>query len=225
MLTEISAGLNSLKAAKDILQALNGIQSANAVNEVKFNLQSHLLDAQQGLFAAQEAQAALTSRIRELEQRIVEMKDWEAEKGRYQLHDIGRGAMAYVVKPGMENGEPAHWLCVKCFSHGQKSFMQFKGQDRRPGATGAGRFLRSLGVMAGLADALIVLTLASAALTQRLDMIGYGRRFDASARLAGPTQRLLPQHNLPHTIMLATVSALMPALAGAGPCLGTGLQL
>lgn len=133
MLTEISAGLNSLKAAKDILQALNGIQSANAVNEVKFNLQSHLLDAQQGLFAAQEAQAALTSRIRELEQRIVEMKDWEAEKGRYQLHDIGRGAMAYVVKPGMENGEPAHWLCVKCFSHGQKSFMQFKGQDRRPG--------------------------------------------------------------------------------------------
>lgn len=133
MISDISAGLSSLKAAKDILQALNGIQSANAVNEVKFNLQSHLLDAQQGLFAAQETQAALTARIRELEQQIMQMKDWEAEKSRYQLRDVGRGAMAYVPKIGMENGEPPHWLCVKCFSHGQKSFMQFKGQERRPG--------------------------------------------------------------------------------------------
>ncbi|WP_312313151.1 hypothetical protein [Sphingobium yanoikuyae] len=127
MLTEISAGLNSLKAAKDILQALNGIQSAVAVNEVKFNLQSLLLNAQQSLFAAQEAQAAAAKRIADLEQQIVRLKDWSAEKGRYQLRDVGRGSFAYVVKPGMEQGEPPHWLCTNCFDHGRKSFMQSKG--------------------------------------------------------------------------------------------------
>lgn len=128
MISEISAGLSSLKAAKDILQALNGLQTATAINDVKFTLQGHMLDAQSGLFAAQEAQSAATLRIRDLEQQIMKLKDWSAEKQRYELHDIGRGAMAYVPKLGMENGEPAHWLCVRCFQHGAKSFMQFKGQ-------------------------------------------------------------------------------------------------
>lgn len=130
MLAEISAGLSSLKAAKDVLQALHGIQTATAINDVKFTLQGHMLDAQSGLFAAQEAQTVAASRIRDLEQQIVQLKDWAAEKQRYELHDIGRGAMAYAPKLGMENGEPPHWLCVRCFQHNRKSFMQFKGQAK-----------------------------------------------------------------------------------------------
>ncbi len=127
MIAEISAGLGSLKAAKDLIQAMNGMQTGAAINDVKLTLQGHMLDAQQGLFAAQEAQSASAGRIRDLEQQIVALKDWSAEKQRYQLHDIGRGAMAYIPKIGMENGEPPHWLCVRCFGQGQKSFMQFKG--------------------------------------------------------------------------------------------------
>lgn len=127
LIAEISAGLGSLKAAKDILQAMNGMQSAAAVNDVKLTLQGHLLDAHQGLFAAQEVQTAASRRIADLEQEIVRLKDWTAEKQRYQLHDVGRGAMTYVPKPGMENGEPPHWLCAKCFNQGQKSFMQNRG--------------------------------------------------------------------------------------------------
>ena len=129
VIAEISAGLGSLKAAKDLIQAMNGMQTGAAINDVKLTLQGHMLDAQQGLFAAQEAQSTSTSRIRDLEQQIVALKDWSAEKQRYQLHDVGRGAMTYVPKLGMENGEPPHWLCVRCFGQGQKSFMQFKGQS------------------------------------------------------------------------------------------------
>lgn len=64
MIAEISAGLSGLKAAKDMLQALHGVQSAVAINEVKFALQGHLLEAQQGLFTVQEAQSAAAKRIR-----------------------------------------------------------------------------------------------------------------------------------------------------------------
>lgn len=127
MIAEISAGLGSLKAAKDILQAMNGMQTAAAVNDIKLTLQGHMLEAQQGLFSAQEAQTAATRRIRELEEEIVRLKDWSAEKQRYQLHDVGRGALTYVPQPGMENGEPPHWLCATCFNHGRKSLMQNKG--------------------------------------------------------------------------------------------------
>ena len=54
MLAEISAGLSSLKAAKDIVQGLNALKTEAAINGVKIELQGLILDAQQGLFAAQE---------------------------------------------------------------------------------------------------------------------------------------------------------------------------
>ena len=58
MLAEISAGLSSLNAAKDIVKALDGLKTQAAINEVKINLQGLILDAQQGLFAAQELQSS-----------------------------------------------------------------------------------------------------------------------------------------------------------------------
>jgi hypothetical protein len=124
MIAEISAGINGLKAAKDMVQALHGVQTAVAINEVKFALQGHLLDAQQGLFAAQEAQSAASKRIAELEKEIVRLKDWEGEKQRYELKDTGQGTLAYALKAGIETGEPAHWLCPSCYQDGKKSILK-----------------------------------------------------------------------------------------------------
>ena len=124
MIAEISAGLSGLKAAKDMIQALHGIQSAVAINDVKFALQGHLLEAQQGLFAAQEAQSAAAKRIAELEQQIVQLKDWEGEKQRYELKDTGQGSLAYALKEVVEGGEPAHWLCPHCYENRKKSILK-----------------------------------------------------------------------------------------------------
>jgi hypothetical protein len=132
MLAEISAGLSSLKAATDILKGLNAASTQAAINEVKIGLQEKIFDAREALSAAQEAQAACLKKVRELEAQIVQLKDWEGEKQRYHLQAIDSGVVAYMPKPGMENGEPPHWLCANCFSRGQKSYLQFKGQDRTP---------------------------------------------------------------------------------------------
>ena len=128
MLAEIGAGLSSLKAAKDIVQGLNAAKTEAAINSVKIDLQGHILEAQQGLFAAQEAQSTDARRIAELEQEIMRLKDWSAEKERYRLVDIWRGTVDYTPKAGMENGEPPHWLCSNCFNHGRKSFLAMQGQ-------------------------------------------------------------------------------------------------
>jgi len=130
MLAEISAGLSSLKAATDIVKGLNAAATQAAVNDVKLTLQDHIFEAREALSAAQDAQAASLQRIRDLEQEIVRLKDWEREKQRYSLKAVAIGAFAYTPKPGMENGEPPHWLCANCFNQRQKSFLQFKGQDR-----------------------------------------------------------------------------------------------
>jgi hypothetical protein len=127
MLAEIASGLSSLKAAKDIIQGLNAAKTEAAINGVKIDLQGLILDAQQGLFAAQEVQTASTRKVAELEQEIVRLKDWSAEKERYHLVDVWQGSVAYMPKPGMENGEPAHWLCSNCFNQGRKSFLSVQG--------------------------------------------------------------------------------------------------
>ncbi|WP_260928202.1 hypothetical protein [Novosphingobium sp. 9] len=127
MLAELSAALGSLKAMSDIVKGLNASFTEAKLNEVKLDFQRALIEATQALANAQASEAAAAARIRDLEDQIVKLKDWSAEKERYALHDIGRGAFAYVPKLGMENAEPPHWLCVNCFDHGRKSALQNKG--------------------------------------------------------------------------------------------------
>ena len=124
MLAEISAGLSSLKAAKDIVQGLSAAKTEAAINGVKIELQGLILEAQQGLFAAQKAQTADARRIAELEQEIVRLKDWEAEKQDYVLADTGQGSLAYEYLEGVESGHPPHWICPQCYEDGKKSILK-----------------------------------------------------------------------------------------------------
>jgi len=130
MLAEISAGLSSLKAAKDIVQGLSAAKTEAAVVGAKIELQGHILEAQQGLFAAQEAQSSNVRRIAELESIIARQKDWSAERERYLLADTGSGALAYSLKDPVE-GESQHYLCAHCFEEGNKSILQ--PEVRMPG--------------------------------------------------------------------------------------------
>jgi len=129
MLAEISMGLSSLKAASDILKGLNAANTQATINDAKISLQGHVLDAQQSLMNAQETQTALTKRVSDLEQQIVQLKNWEAEKQHYELKDVGNGCLAYTVKAGMETREPPHSLCASCYNKSQKSILQPEHQD------------------------------------------------------------------------------------------------
>lgn len=130
MLAEISAGLTGLNAAKQIIQGLDAIRTETALNEVKINLQGFILEAHQGLFAAQQAQATDAARIAELEQEIMRLKDWSAEREKYELKALGRGSFAYMLKAPMRGTEPAHWLCTQCYTGGKKAIMQLQGQHK-----------------------------------------------------------------------------------------------
>lgn len=55
---------------------------------------------------------------------MARLKDWEADKQRYQLCDIGKGVVALALKPAMSNSEPMHYLCADCAASGKKSYLQ-----------------------------------------------------------------------------------------------------
>ena len=121
---EISAGLTSLRTAFDIAKAIKGITDAADRNVKILELQGVIIEAQNSAIAAQQVHASDVKRIEALEAEVARMKAWDGEKARYELKAIGNGAFVYAVKPGMENGEPPHWLCPPCYTKGQKSFLQ-----------------------------------------------------------------------------------------------------
>ena len=135
--TEIGGAISGLKGALALVKGVKAVSEGLAVQDVQIELGQRIIEAQAALNAAMAAQTEAAERICELEQEIVHLKDWSAERERYHLVNADRGAFVYMPKPGMENGEPAHWLCTNCFNQGRKSFMLFKGQDvSRAGSRG-----------------------------------------------------------------------------------------
>ena len=120
MVGEALAGLSALKTAFDLAKGLKNIDDAVRRNAAVIELQEKIL-------AAREAQSALLDRVSALEAEVTGFKTWEAEKQRYELKNVGFGAVAYMLKPNARGTEPPHWLCPNCYAKGQKAFFQSTG--------------------------------------------------------------------------------------------------
>jgi hypothetical protein len=81
------------------------------------------------LLDVQKEQSALVKTIDDLEKEIVRFKDWNTQKQRYELQDLGSGALAYVMKQAVQGSEPLHCICTNCYENGKRSIMQntYKG--------------------------------------------------------------------------------------------------
>jgi hypothetical protein len=116
-IAEIKAGYESAKAALDIAKGISALKTEAAVNAAVIDVQRNVVEAQQALSASLQT-------INELEQEIVRLKDWSAQKQRYELADTGQGSLAYKLKEGVDPPEPAHWICPQCCEDGKKSILK-----------------------------------------------------------------------------------------------------
>jgi hypothetical protein len=119
----IAGTISALKGASDIAKAMMGLRDAQAVQGKVIELNNQILTAQHSAFAAREESTALIARIGELEKEVTRLKDWEADKKRYQLTNIGGGVVALALKERM-GGEPPHYLCADCAANGKKPYLQ-----------------------------------------------------------------------------------------------------
>jgi hypothetical protein len=117
MIGETFAGLGAFKTMYDMAKALKDINDATIRNGAIIELQEKIL-------AAREAQSLLLDRVGELEEKVANFETWEREKQRYELKDLGWGAFAYMLKPGMRDAEPPHWVCTNCYEHNHKATLQ-----------------------------------------------------------------------------------------------------
>jgi hypothetical protein len=105
-ISALAAALPSLKAAKDIAEAMIGLRDSAAFQAKLIEFQSKLIDANNASFVAQDERATLLERIRDLEEKVAGFETWDAEKNRYELKEFGRGAFAYTLKPEAQGAAP-----------------------------------------------------------------------------------------------------------------------
>lgn len=114
---EIYAGLSSFKILFDTAKGLIDMTDATARKAAVVELQEKIL-------AAQQSQSSLIQQVGILEKEVSDLKNWDADKQRYELKDIGQGCIAYALKPEMQAAEPAHYLCANCYAQAKKRFLQ-----------------------------------------------------------------------------------------------------
>lgn len=122
VVAETIAGLGAIKTAFDIAKGLKDIDDAARRNAAVIELQEKILSAQQ-------AQSELVDRIRELQTQVASFEKWDTEKERYQLIDFGGNTFAYVLKSDTARGEPLHRICPNCYERRTKSILQFRGKN------------------------------------------------------------------------------------------------
>ena len=118
---DVPTMMGTFKAMIDIAQSMLSMRDSGKINSAVIELQTKIL-------AAQSEQMSLVSRVQELEQRISDADEWNAEKQRYTLRDFGEETFAYVLKSEASGGEPPHKLCVNCFHQRHKAVLQRQGR-------------------------------------------------------------------------------------------------
>jgi hypothetical protein len=129
MTAEIAGVIASLQASFEISKAFLGLRDTALIQSKVIELQGQILAAHQSALAAQDAQAALSQRVRDIEQEVTDLKAWGAEKQKYELAPVGPGSFAYTLKPDAGSTEPSHSLCPNCYQDGHKSILQAQARS------------------------------------------------------------------------------------------------
>lgn len=117
MYAEIQAAISSTRLLADIIKASKELRESGELAAAVSDLNAKLLHVGGVALAGQEKQAALAERIRELEQELVSLKNWDAQAQDYTLQAVGveKVHFAQVYKPAVQSSKARHWACAKCF--------------------------------------------------------------------------------------------------------------
>lgn len=121
-MVDVITALGGIKTAVEIAKELLGFRQKGAISG---EAGEHVVQLVSALMTAQAAQADLAQAKRDLEDEVKRMKDWNAEKARYQLAEAGGNkVLVYTIKEEIRGTEPPHYICATCYQRGEKSILQ-----------------------------------------------------------------------------------------------------
>jgi hypothetical protein len=124
MLEYLPQAITSLSTAGTIARAMLELRDFEKLNGKVIELQQCIIAAQSQVLAGQSEQSALTTKVKELEQECMRLKDWSAERSNYACKQIGPGVFAYIQKDLVGEVHANEKFCSNCFDKSIKSRLQ-----------------------------------------------------------------------------------------------------
>ncbi|GEM_PF-2644291 len=128
MYAEFAAAVQSLNSLATLIKTANGLSNYSELVAAVSEVSTKLLAANAVALGSQEKQAALSSEIAELKEKLRKLERFEHEAERYTLEKLSFGGLVFSLKKGMENGQPPHYLCATCMNKGEITFLQPEGE-------------------------------------------------------------------------------------------------
>lgn len=122
-LTSVTTIFGAFKSIKDAAESIVTLRDENLIMGKVAEINSKLIDAQNGIFAVNEERSTLVQAVSALEREISDLKTWNTEKQRYELVSLAPNIIAYQLKAEELRIEPAHLICANCYTDGKKSFL------------------------------------------------------------------------------------------------------
>ncbi|MBD8556311.1 hypothetical protein IFT84_17525 [Rhizobium sp. CFBP 8762] len=123
MVGEIGAAITSLKTAFDIAKSINDLVKNAEVQAAVMGLQQKILEAQSSALSANERDDQLRRQIEALSAEVTSLKNWDAEKAKYDLLELDPGFYGFVLKDEERGQQPYFALCPNCFEANKKSIL------------------------------------------------------------------------------------------------------
>ena len=124
MIAELLGAAQSVQALSTLISAANGLSNYNELVAAVSEVNTKLMQANAVALSSQEKQSSLAAKIKELEQEVMSLKNWESEKQKYELKEIARGVFARTDKNFVGTLQSAHKFCATCFEKHIKSPLQ-----------------------------------------------------------------------------------------------------
>lgn len=124
-LSAIGLARQAVSAALELRDFNQAAVELSRLNDALLSAQNGLLTQSATLFQLQSEKFALTEELRKLKEAL-------AERARYTLVEVAKGAFAYRSNLASEEGatsgsgaaEPEHYICQPCFDKGSKGVLQ-----------------------------------------------------------------------------------------------------
>jgi hypothetical protein len=126
MISEFAAGIAGLKTVGELASLLIKMNVDNAVTQKAIEANTAIINAQTLMLELQAKYQELLVQKDELEKRLIQIENWDAEAQKYALTEIVEGVFVYALKADQKDGAPAHWLCPDCYQNKKKSILQFQ---------------------------------------------------------------------------------------------------
>ncbi|MBI5048127.1 MAG: hypothetical protein HZB54_04170 [Deltaproteobacteria bacterium] len=124
MIEYLPSAISSLKAAKDIIIAIQELRDIDKIKTATSEVKERLIETIDSVLASKEQLLSFQTKISDLEKECNRLKDWSIEREQYSCKQIGDGVFAFINSDFKGNFQDARKLCCNCFDKTIKSTLQ-----------------------------------------------------------------------------------------------------